>query len=178
MIASTEYLMKEEDYIEKKERLIPLTQGKFAIVDEDKYEELIKYKWYAIKGNHTYYAMRQIRLTNPTEIIYIYMHSQILGYPIGVEIDHRNHNGIDNRIFNIRTCTRSQNQHNRRKRRNASSIFKGVSWNKNTNKWYSHVVFEGKSINLGQFNSEIEAAKAYDAKALELCGEFALLNLL
>ncbi len=178
-----EYLMREEDYIEKRERLIPLTQGQFAIVDENKYEELIKYKWYAIKGKNTYYAMRRIRLNHPTETIYISMHTQILGYPTGCEIDHKNHNGIDNRIRNLRTCTRSQNQGNRRnlKRANTTSIFKGVHvpvyYQKHTKKkWASMITFEYNRIFIGLFNSEIEAAKAYDTKALELFGEFAYVN--
>lgn len=173
------FLMTEEDYIEKKERLIPLTRGYFAIVDEDKYAELIKYKWYVIKGNNTCYAMRYIRLKNPTESIYIYMHAQILGYPDS-EIDHKNHNGLDNRICNVRTCTRAQNQHNRKNVKH-TSIFKGVSeaqYYKKTGRgkrWMISLRPEGKLIHF-YFDDEIEAAKVYDEKALELYGEFAYTN--
>ena len=178
------YLMTEEDYVEKKERLIPLTQGQFAIVDEDKYEELVKYKWYVQKSPYTYYAARNIHLNNPTENISIFMHQQILGYPTDCIIDHKNHNGLDNRVYNIRKCTHAQNAYNRRTftKGKSGSIYKGVHlcpYYKKTGKgkkWTVSIGHKYKVIYLGKYDNEIEAAIAYDKKALELFGEFACTN--
>jgi hypothetical protein len=84
-------------------KLIPLTQGKFAIVDAEDYERLSKYKWHVDKGDSTYYAARGIVGKN------FRMHREILNAPEGLVVDHRNHNGLDNRKKNLRLCTRSQN---------------------------------------------------------------------
>ena len=103
------------------------------------------------------------------------MHRQILNVPEGLEIDHKNHNMLDNRKYNIRTCSKAENQHNRKTQKH-SSKYKGVSWHKERRKWRTRICNNGKEFSLGLFDSEIEAAKAYDQKAKELFGEFAYLN--
>jgi len=153
---------------------IPLTQNKFAIVDDDMFEYLNQWKWYARKGGNTFYAVRNVgKYLNQKKI---HMHRQIMNAQEGQEIDHINHNALDNRRTNLRTCTRAQNQHNRKINRNSTSKFKGVYWNKVRRKWQARVSLNGKRPYLGSFNNELDAAKAYDKKAKELFGEFANLN--
>lgn len=150
--------------------LIPLTQGKFAIVDAKNYELLSKHRWFIQKNGNTYYAVQSKKDK------LIYMHRQILNVPDGMLSDHINHNGLDNRECNIRICTFAENQHNQKPRKTGSSKYKGVVWSKRTQKFLAQIRFEKKTINLGYYDSEIEAAKAYDVKALELFGEFAYTN--
>ena len=153
-------------------RFIPLTQNKFAIVDDFNYEWLNQWKWYV---NNRGYAFRQIKRGNNTKTIM--MHRLIVDAKIGQLSDHINHNGLDNRNENLRICDRFQNQHNRKPNKNTSSKYKGVSFDKKRKKWYVKIECKGKRYRLGRFDCEIEAAKAYDAKARELHGEFAYLNL-
>ena len=154
---------------------IPLTQGLFALVDGEDYEKLSKYKWYALKARNTYYAVRQ-KTVNHKKQKTIFMHRQILTAQTKDETDHCNHCGLDNRKYNIRLCTRSQNQHNSLPRKNTSSRFKGVYWCTSYRKWRCRIYISGQQIYLGSFSNEIKAAKAYDNKAKELFGEFAHLN--
>lgn len=150
---------------------IPLTHGKFAIVDDEDYEWLNQYKWCAVKIRNTYYAMRAEKGEH------IAMHREILGLVKGdgKQTDHRNHNGLDNWRCNMRVCTHSQNQHNQRKQ-NGTSKYKGVSWYKRDKKWRVCIQINERRICIGYFDNEIDAAKAYDTKAKELFGEFAYCN--
>jgi hypothetical protein len=95
-------------------------------------------------------------------------------FPDSEEIDHIDHDGLNNRRSNLRAATSSQNKMNRRKRSGTSSAFLGVS--SNGEKWRAQLVAHGQKYELGLFNSEIEAARARDAKAKELHGMFAVLN--
>ncbi len=153
---------------------IPLTQEKFALVDEADFEELSKYKWYVTKSHRDLYARRKVHKTNSC----IYMHRQILGLTKKdkMDTDHINHNTLDNRRCNLRICTRSQNNQNGIKQANCSSKLKGVSWYKRDKKWRAYITYYKQTIHLGYFDSEIEAAIAYNKKAEELFGEFARLN--
>jgi len=151
-------------------KLIPLTQGKFAIVDPADFDELSQYKWTAAKSPNTFYAVRSAQGRQ------IRMHRLITDAPKGLVVDHRNHNGLDNRKENLRLCTRSENARNQRPQTGRSSKYKGVCWHKNQKKWLARVYSKGVTYHLGSFNSEIAAAKAYDKKAKELFGEFAHLN--
>ena len=104
------------------------------------------------------------------------MHRLLLNAPRHLIVDHRNHNGLDNRMHNIRLCTYAENAQNRRPCRGSLSRYKGVSWDRNQNCYQAHIQLNGKSIKIGTFKSEIAATKAYDKKARELFGEFAYLN--
>lgn len=104
------------------------------------------------------------------------MHQMIL--PGRKEVDHRDTNGLNNQRDNLRGCGRNENRYNSRKTTRAcTSRFKGVSWNKFDKKWTAMIGFQGKSHYLGQFTDEVEAAKAYNAAAVRMFGEFARPNI-
>jgi hypothetical protein len=148
---------------------IYLSQGKVAIVDDDRYDEISKFKWYVVFERKKFYAVRHSGKSR------IWMHRYILQTPLGRETDHINGDTLDNRCENLRICTRSQNMANQRKTR-GSSKYKGVYWYKPRRKWKAELTFNQEHIYLGLFESEIDAAKAYDDKAKEIFGEFAHLN--
>ena len=84
------------------------------------------------------------------------------------QIDHININPLDNRIENLRVVNNSQNSRNRNKKKNCSSQYKGVCWDKQKNKWKANIAIDGKSKHLGQFDTEEEAAEAYKKKCNEI----------
>jgi len=150
---------------------IPLTQEQFTIVDDADFKWLNQWKWhYQSKG----YAARSVQKNGKTRLIL--MHRAILGVPAGMYSDHINGDRLDNRRMNLRICTNSQNSMNRRKRSGCSSIYKGVYWEKAINKWRARIKLHGKRKDIGYFDDEQEAARAYDQAALELFGKFAQLN--
>lgn len=154
---------------------IPLTQGKFALVDDQDFELINKFKWCAHKMGNTFYADRGIRVDGKCKTIL--MHRFILGITEKTSpVDHKNFNGLDNRRCNIRPCTQSQNNMNRKSYANSSSIYKGVIYRNDNKKWYARIRINGKNKNIGSFSNEIDAAKAYDFYALQLYKEFANTN--
>lgn len=153
-------------------KTIPLTQGRFTIVDDEDYSWLNDLKWQVCKAPDTFYAVHASRIGGRTSMIY--MHVMILGRK---GVDHRDGNGLNNSRTNLRQCSPSQNKANARLYRNNSSGFKGVSWCAQSGKWSAHIrPFNHKLKHLGYFDSRIEAAKAYDSAALEHFGEFARTN--
>jgi hypothetical protein len=152
-------------------RYIPLTKGKYAIVDAADYEWLSRYRWQALgTPSGCFYASRAIPGRGR-----ISMHRAIMNPPPGMLVDHINGNGLDDRRANLRICTPAQNCANRRPQSGRASPYKGVSPIGN-GKYSAQIGYQGKIIWLGTFEDEIEAAKAYDRKAYELNGEFAYLN--
>lgn len=156
---------KKEDF-----RLIPLTQGKFAVVDAADYERLSRHKWCAAKSRDTYYAHGFV------DGKIVRMHRLIMLARKGVICDHKNHDGLDNRKSNLRLCTNAQNQYNKRAKKGCASRYKGVVRRGDYKRWRARISFRGRRIYLGDFGDEIQAAMAYDDKAIELFGEFAYLN--
>lgn len=155
---------------------IPLTQGKFAIVDDEDYAYLMQWKWYAHKSKGTYYAQRHTVCSVTKKHAVLSMHRVIIKCPQHLQADHRNHNGLDNRKQNLRACSHSQNQHNRRVTNCGASKYKGVYWNKG--KWQAGISHNDKNMHIIRCASEERAAMAYNAKAIELFGEFACLNVI
>lgn len=151
---------------------IPLTQGKFAIVDDADYERLSKWKWRAdFKG----YAVRERRLRDGVGGRTIRMHREIMEPAEGLQVEHINGDKADNRRENLRVCTRAENARNRRKNVNNTTGFKGVRRHSRQNGprlWVAQVDL----VYLGCYATAEEAARAYDEAALKLHGEFAQLN--
>jgi DNA polymerase-1 len=156
---------------------IPLTQGKYAIVDPDDYRRLSKYKWYVVGRPGSQYAVRS-HTTKNVKRSAIYMHREVINAPDDFLADHINRNSLDNRKANLRPATRAQNVQNRTKFRKGkySSKYKGVTWNCGHRLWQVDIKFNGNHIFLGSFESEVRAAKAYDRAAKRYHGEFAVLN--
>lgn len=149
-------------------------KGKYvALVDDEDYERLNQWKWCAHKDKTTFYADRNIY--NNGKQTTIRMHWEVLN---GKGIDHIDHNGLNNQKSNLRRCTQSENMMNASKRENTSSIYKGVCFFKRYNKWTAYININKKPIFLGNFYTEVEAAKAYNKKAIELFLEFANLNII
>jgi hypothetical protein len=155
-------------------KAIPLTRGLVTLVDDDDYEWISQWKWYAsvVKGERKFYA------TTDLDGRSIKMHRIILGLQPrdGVEVDHRDGDSLNNQRHNLRQATHSQNMANIGLRKTNKSGYKGVHWNKRAGKWMSQIRKKGTRIHLGTFTDAEEAARAYDAKAKELHGDFAYLN--
>lgn len=153
---------------------IQLSQGQFALVDDDDYDRLSKYKWCALK-HHTgkYYAARTDVANNRKTIR---MHRFIMGICDDTDkvADHINNDPLDNRKVNLRVCTKKENAKNRTSKKGASSVYLGV--NISGNGFIARVGSGEDRKYLGYFSCEIEAAKAYDIAAKEMHGEFANLN--
>jgi hypothetical protein len=152
-------------------REIPLTQGLVAIVDDDDYESLSAYKWHARILGTSRYAGRKVR-TGKT-FICVHMHRAILPAPIGMDVDHINGDGLDNRRCNLRIATRAQNLQNRGAPKDNKSGYKGVCWHRKTRRWMAQITTAGKHRYLGVFCSPDEAHAVYCAAAKEQHGEFA-----
>ena len=154
---------------------IKLTQGEVALVDEEDFEELNQYKWCVNKKCYNgFIAVRNEG--KPPHRQTIYMHRAIINCPKGSEVDHINHNPLDNRRCNLRICTKAQNQYNQKPRTGSASVWKGVSRSKKDKKWRASIGYKKRATYLGCFDNEIDAAKAYDKVATELFGEFACPN--
>ena len=105
------------------------------------------------------------------------MHRMILGVTdSSLHVDHRDHNGLNNTRSNIRVGTPRQNSYNQRPKRGGSSQFKGVSLNKARSRWVAFIRIDGRNTQLGYFQDEEDAARAYDEAARKHHGEFAYLN--
>lgn len=156
-------------------RTIPLTRGHVALVDDEDFEALSQFKWGARRKDHLVYAVRKVR-AGPYRQRDVLMHREILAAPRGTDVDHINGNGCDNRRANLRAATREQNARNSRARTDGTSRFRGVSWYRPLERWRAALRGGGKTIHVGYFHNEEEAARAYDDAARQHHGAFASLN--
>lgn len=149
---------------------IKLTQGKVALVDDDDFEYLNQWKWFY----HQKYAERYLSKFSSRKLLL--MHRVIINTPDGMETDHINNNGLDNRKYNLRICSKSENQHNSKIRKNNTSGYKGVTWSKSHKKWQAQLSMNRIKKYLGCFNKSVDAAIAYDNAAIKFYGNFACTN--
>lgn len=147
-------------------KTIPVGDGLYAYVDAADFEWLNQWTWYL----HGEYAARFEKRK------WIFMHREIMKPPKGKIVDHKNRNKLDNTRDSLRVCTIRENACNRSKKRGSASRFMGVSYSKESDKWDARIAIQGKRRRLGLFVEEVDAARAYDRKAVELAGEFARLN--
>lgn len=151
-------------------RLIPLTQGKFAIVDDEDYDYLSQFKW---SVTSTGYAHRNAKI-GLNKRRYIKMHAVVAQTPQGMETDHINRNRLDNRKSNLRICTHTENMRNQTKHKNNKSGFKGVYWHPGCGCYKAQIKHHGVIIQLGGFQFPEDAHAAYVKAALKYHGDFAL----
>ena len=164
-------------YVSMKE--IYLRSGEIALVDDEDYEYLNQWEWVGAKNRPRAetYVVRYKWVSEKKGNDCIRMHRVIMNTPVNLQVDHIDHNGLNNQKSNLRNCTQSQNQANRTTY--GSSKYLGVhKYNFGSKKgWYvAHIKKEGKYFSLGYFKTEKEAAMVRDKKAIELYGEFAKLN--
>lgn len=151
---------------------VPLTRGYEAIIDAVNVHLVKDWNWCAQVCPRTVYATRGVRLPDGTQKT-IMMHRQIMRADAGIEVDHIDCDGLNNRMGNMRLASKSQNQMNARVRRSAKSDKKGVSWHKVTAKWQASITLNGKKRHLGLYKCETSAAMAYARECFKLHGEFA-----
>ena len=155
-------------------RLIPLTQDKYALIDVEDWDKIKDRVWCAAHIGQNWYAITN-ELTS-RGYRHIGMHRIITGAPIGMDVDHINFDGLDNRKINLRVCTRGQNKCNARIPGRGTSQYRGVYLHKPSGKWVASIQFNSKKYSLGSYHSENEAACAYNRAALEYFGDCAYLN--
>ena len=154
---------------------IALSKGQFALVDDDKYEELASHKWCVnAQGYARRSSTKQEREAGTAS--QIRMSRYLLGVSSTELCDHINGDRLDNRCENLRKATKSQNMANSKMHVKTSSIFKGVYRYKANKKWQAYIGANGIQVHLGCFYSERDAALAYNTAAMKLFGEFARLN--
>ena len=154
-------------------KLIPLTQGQFAKVDDEDFGWLSQWKWTAQATDRGFYAMRKCNRK------LVLMHRLINQTPEGMVTDHKDGDGLNNQKGNLRTATHLQNMMNRRGKRGGTSTFKGV-WLDRTQagrkKWRAGIRLNGRLKYLGRFETEHEAAAAYAAASNTHFGEFSCIE--
>ncbi|HEY5590690.1 MAG TPA: AP2 domain-containing protein [Paludibacter sp.] len=157
---------------------IKISKGFIALVDDEDYERVNQFNWNAINGKQTKYAVRCRKINGKwrNQLLHLF----ILGYENkiakNIEVDHEDHNGLNCQKYNLRICTSSQNGMNALPRKNGTSKYKGVCFNKAANKFIAQVSYNKKVIFLGYFNDEIEAARVHDVAAKKYHGNFSFLN--
>lgn len=150
-----------------------LSKGKVALVDDEDFDWLNQWKWCVLAVRSRFYA---VRASYHPKREYIYLHREILSAPKGMQVDHINHDGLDNRRNNLRLATNAENNQNKGLRPDNTSGFKGTTWDRSRNKWLAQVWVNGRHVHLGRFDELEEAALAYDKAALKYHGEFAKIN--
>jgi len=152
---------------------IPLSQGKYALIDEEDLPLVEGHHWYAMRNRNSFYALRKVGPSCARRKIW--MHRVIVNAKEDSQVDHINGDGLDNRRANLRQCTNQENGWNRHNTWGTSQYL-GVSWDSSRKRWAATVTKSGKTKRIGLFDNEEDAAHARDVAAKELIGPFARLN--
>ncbi len=143
-------------FLNRKGSLLPcfVNLGTFAIVSA------IPFSWCAAESKTTTKPTHYAYYRNSADKI-VLMHRMLFGFPAGLQIDHLNHNGLDNRLSNLRAVTRSVNLLNRSgPQANSTSGVRGISWDKSRSQWMAKIKLRGRTITIGRFPSKESAAQA------------------
>jgi len=147
-------------------KLIELSQGRFAKIDDEDWEKVSQFKWHYNNGYaKTWSKGKRIR-----------MHRLIMSAPDGVNVDHIDHDTLNNQRLNLRLCTVTQNNQNLNMRKDNTSGYKGVTLDKSTGHWKPLLYVDGEPFSFGCYKEKHHAALAYDLWATDLHGEFASTN--
>jgi hypothetical protein len=165
---------KRKIRIENDVAYVPLTKGYEAIIDAADIHLVEHWNWHAKVDGKLVYA-RQDAAVNGKKQRYS-LHRAILSAPEGMDVDHVNGNGLDNRRSNLRLATRSENLRNRGRNRNNKSGYKGVSLFRQTGRWQARIMHNGRYHHLGFFADPKTAHDAYSEACLRYHGEFARAN--
>lgn len=152
-------------------RYIPLTKGFIAIIDDEDFDWLSSYKWHARKGSSRVGSMYY-----PSSYKVGVMHRFIMNPPEGMQVDHINHNPMDNRRCNLRICTLKENLYNRRRKPHPKTKSRFLGVYPSLKKWQATIGVNYKRVYLGTFNTQEEAAREYDKHAKIHFGQYANLN--
>lgn len=159
-------------------RTIELSQGYVALVDDADYERVSAHKWSASKTKTHVYGIRKVRLADGRSTSQL-LHRFIMGVnDRKIDVDHDDHNGLNNQRYNLHVATRTQNNNNRQKQGGMTSQFKGVSWDSKRGTWRACITIDGRTKHLGRYKKSDErlAARAYDNEARDRYGSFAVCN--
>lgn len=153
---------------------VPLTRGRVAVIDAADASLVGAFNWFAWPFSGKVYAVRgETKNGKRSQVL---MHRVIMGTPDGMDTDHRDGDGLNNRRSNLRIATRSQNMHNKKMQGNNTSGYKGVHWHKGRRMWQANIKLNDKRKYLGSFNTREEASAAYWAAAQEMHLDFARLE--
>jgi hypothetical protein len=157
---------------------ILLTKGEEALVDDYNYSWLMKWRWHFMPDRDSGgYAVRSVRIDDKVKIIL--MHVEIMKHAGHLEegqVDHWDQNKLNNQEQNLRMATHTQQRANTKRYKNNTSGYKGVSFNKQKDKWVSYIRVDRKLKHLGYYDTPEEAAEAHNKEATKQFGEFACLN--
>lgn len=146
---------------------IPLTRGKFAIVDAQDAEIVQQYRWFYLGSG---YAARYASGSKGRKMTL--MHRELMGAGPDQLVDHVNHDGLDNRRVNLRVCSKAENQRNQRRNSKNTTGHKGVSYDKVRGKFAANIQVDGRQIALGRFDAIEDAVSAYEVAAKRYHGDF------
>lgn len=151
--------------------------GRVALVDDEDYELVSRHRWHAAErhrpSGRTEGPYASTGVQTQGRQTKIFMHKMITGYAL---TDHIDHNGLNNQRSNLRPATVAQNVHHNSPHSGSSSRYKGVCWHRQISRWQAAIRIDGRNVHLGVFDSEVAAARVYDAAAQDVFGEYAYLN--
>ena len=155
---------------------IKLTQGKYALVDDEDFKELNKIKWHVVRSKKNddryFYAMTSPWVDGRSK--HVRMHRIIMNHPKDMLVHHKDHNGLNNQKRNLQVCSISENLKHQQKRKNRE--YKGVHYKKDSMRWRAQIMSDGKLVYLGTFKTAKAAALSYDEAARKYHKRFALTN--